>query len=113
MSHDATATCVRAGEQRKAHTRPRPLPLYKVILLDDDDHTYEYAIEMLQQLFALTREGAFLLASEVDATGSVVLDTTTKERAEFKQQQIHAYGADWRLPRCAGSMTCVIEPADD
>jgi len=33
------------------------------------------------------------------------------ERAEFKQQQIHGYGADWRIERCKGAMRAVLEPA--
>jgi len=39
------------------------------------------------------------------------VDTTSLERAELKRDQIHAYGADWRLTTCKGSMSAVIEPA--
>ena len=28
-------------------------PLYHVILLDDEDHTYDYVIEMLQKIFGI------------------------------------------------------------
>ena len=90
---------------------PRRAPLYNVVLLDDDDHTYEYVIEMLMKLFTHTREAAFKLACEVDDTGRVIVDTTTLERAELKRDQIHAYGADWRIDRCRGSMSAIIEPA--
>ncbi|GMU25084.1 MAG: hypothetical protein AMXMBFR13_51550 [Phycisphaerae bacterium] len=50
---------------------------------------------------------------EVDTNGRVIVDTTTKERAELKRDQIHAYGADVRLERCQGSMRAVIEPAPE
>jgi ATP-dependent Clp protease adaptor protein ClpS len=40
----------------------------------------------------------------------VILDTTTLERAEFKRDQIHAFGRDWRIGRCEGSMSAAIEP---
>jgi len=40
-----------------------------VILLDDDDHTYEYVIEMLCKLFGHSQEIAYRMACEVDATG--------------------------------------------
>jgi ATP-dependent Clp protease adaptor protein ClpS len=43
----------------------------------------------------------------------VIVETTTRERAELKQEQIHAYGPDSRIPRCKGSMSAVIEPAED
>ena len=94
-------------------TRRKKQPLYDVILLDDDDHTYEYVIGMLRKLFGHTSENAYELASEVDQTGCVILDTTTLERAELKRDQIHAFGRDWRIVHCQGSMTARIEPAGD
>jgi len=57
-------------------------------------------------------ERAFLMAKEVDTSGRVVVDTTTKERAELKRDQIHAFGPDSLLPRCKGSMSAVIEAAE-
>jgi ATP-dependent Clp protease adaptor protein ClpS len=88
------------------------LPRYHVVLLDDDDHTYEYVIEMLMKLFGHSRAKAFRLAVKVDMSGRVVVDTTTKERAELKRDQIHAYGPDPRIPYCRGSMSATIEPAE-
>jgi ATP-dependent Clp protease adaptor protein ClpS len=32
-------------------------------------------------------------------------------QAEFARDQIHAYGADPRMPECRGSMSAVVEPA--
>lgn len=87
------------------------IPQYHVVLLDDDDHTYEYVIEMLMQLFGHSMEKAFRMACTVDLQGRVVVDTTHKERAELKRDQIHAYGPDWRIGRCRGSMSAVVEPA--
>ncbi len=93
--------------------RTKRQPPYHVILLDDDDHTYEYVIRMLQELFAHSYETAYLMAVEVDTTGRVIVLTTTKEHAEFKCDQIHAFGPDPLSSRgCAGSMSAVIEPAE-
>ena len=36
--------------------RHRILPPYHVVLLDDDDHTFEYVIHMLQSLFGMPPE---------------------------------------------------------
>jgi ATP-dependent Clp protease adaptor protein ClpS len=88
-------------------------PPFHVILLDDQDHTYDYVIEMLGRLFGYAREKAFRMAQEVDGRGCCVVFTGSLEQAEFKRDQIHAYGRDWRIPRCAGSMTAVLEPAED
>lgn len=85
-------------------------PMYNVVLLDDDDHTYDYVIEMLQRLFIFSREKAFRHAVEVDSCGRTVLLTLALSEAEFARDQIHAYGPDWRMPRSKGSMSAVIEP---
>ncbi len=94
-----------------SHKSERP-PLYHVILLDDDDHTYEYVIGMLARVFGFPEERSYELASQVDRTGRVILDTTTLERAELKRDQIHTFGRDWRISRCEGSMSATLEPAD-
>ncbi len=94
-----------------SETRPKKQPPYHVVLCDDDDHTYDYVIGMLRKLFGYSTERAYELASEVDGTGRVIVDTTTLERAELKRDQILSFGRDWRIPRCEGSMTAVIEPA--
>lgn len=107
MPHDPAI----AEPQRAQKTRL--CPNWNVILLDDDDHSYDYVIEMLMRIFNHSLETAFQMAVEVDNTGRVIVDTTTKERAELKQEQVHAYGRDWRIPRCKGSMSATIEPADD
>jgi ATP-dependent Clp protease adaptor protein ClpS len=87
------------------------VPLYRVVLLDDNDHTYDYVIEMLQQIFIFSLDQAYRHAEEVDRSGRTVLITCELPEAEFARDQIHAYGPDWRLPRSMGSMSAVIEPA--
>ena len=86
-------------------------PPYNVVLLDDDDHTYDYVIEMLMKLFFKTADEAYRHAVEVDTTKRTVVMTCDLPMAEFARDQIHSYGADWRMPRSKGSMSAVIEPA--
>lgn len=93
---------VEEKEERKEKTRRQPP--YNVVLLDDDDHTYDYVIEMLMKLFGHPQEKAFRMAEEVDATGRVIVFTTTLEHAELKRDQIHSYGPDPRIPRCKLSL---------
>lgn len=95
-------------EQR---TKTKRQPPYHVILLNDDDHSYEYVIEMLKTLFAHPVEKGYQLAKIVDTTGRVIVLTTSLEHAELKREQIHEYGPDPRIPRCAGSMSAVLEAA--
>jgi ATP-dependent Clp protease adaptor protein ClpS len=86
-------------------------PLYHVVLLDDDEHTYDYVIEMLGALFLLPPEEAFRHAVEVDTIGRTIVMTCEREQAEFGRDQIHAYGADPRMAVSKGSMSALVEPA--
>jgi len=67
---------------------------------------------MLKELFGHPEERGFQMAEEVHTKGKVIVCTTSLERAELKRDQIHAYGPDPRIERCAGSMTATIEPAE-
>ena len=86
-------------------------PLYHVVLLNDNDHTYEYVIEMLGSIFALSPEAAFQHAVEVDTTGRTIVMTCERSQAEFGRDQIQSYGADPRMPASKGSMSAIVEPA--
>jgi ATP-dependent Clp protease adapter protein ClpS len=58
------------------------VPQYHVVLLDDDDHTYEYVIEMLMKLFMKTESEAYQHAVEVDTTGRTIIITCELPQAE-------------------------------
>jgi ATP-dependent Clp protease adaptor protein ClpS len=86
-------------------------PLYRVVLLDDDDHTYDYVVEMLQKIFVFTLQEAYQHAVEVDTRGRTVLITCELAEAQFGRDQVQTYGPDWRLDRSKGSMSAIVEPA--
>jgi ATP-dependent Clp protease adaptor protein ClpS len=100
-------------EQKPAVQRPRPkpLPVWNVVLLNDDDHSYEYVIEMMAVVCHHPPQKGFVIATAVDTQGRAIVFSGHKELAELKRDQILAYGADPRIQRCAGSMTALIEPA--
>lgn len=85
--------------------------LFHVVLLDDDEHTYDYVIEMMQKLFFLPLEVAFQRAVEVDTAGRSIVITCQLPEAEFGKNQIQSYGADPRMPQSKGSMTAILVPA--
>jgi ATP-dependent Clp protease adaptor protein ClpS len=87
------------------------VPLYRVVLLDDNDHTYDYVIEMLQKIFIFSLDQAYRHAEEVDRCGRTIVITCELPAAEFARDQIHTYGPDWRLERSKGSMSAEIERA--
>jgi ATP-dependent Clp protease adaptor protein ClpS len=90
---------VRPKNQTEAKTddkkKPKKQPPYAVIVHDDDFHTYEYVIEVLQKVCGHDLQKAFLLTQAVDLTGRAVVWTGTKEVAELKRDQIRGFGPDF------------------
>ncbi|MCC7365821.1 MAG: ATP-dependent Clp protease adaptor ClpS [Dehalococcoidia bacterium] len=86
-------------------------PPYHLILLNDDEHTYQYVIHMLGAVFGYGPEKAFAIACMVDSQGQAVVMTGSHDEVRRKQDQVHAFGADPFLEICQGSMSAVIEPA--
>src|SRR5436190_1419917 len=107
-----TTTTTTPERKTKEEHEVQKQPPYHVILHNDDDHSYDYVIRMIKELFAHPEEKGFLMAQEVDTKGKVIVCTTSLERAELKRDQIHAFGPDPLIPRCAGSMSASIEPAE-
>ena len=93
-------------------TRPKRQPRYNVVLWDDQEHTYQYVIAMLTAVFGHPPEKGFQMAETVDTQGRVIVLTTTKEHAELKRDQIHAYGKDDLIDGCKGSMWASIEKVE-
>ena len=92
-------------------TKGEQTKLYHVIILNDDEHTFDYVIEMLQAIFSMSFATALAHPMEADSTGSSIVLTTHLEEAELKRDQIHAYGPDWRMPNSRGSVAALVEPA--
>jgi ATP-dependent Clp protease adaptor protein ClpS len=109
MSETVTVPTKKTKEKSEEKTKRQPP--YHVILHNDDDHSFEYVIAMLQRLFGYPPEKGYQMAVEVHTTGRVIVMTTSMELAELKRDQIHAFGPDPLIPRCKGSMSASIEPA--
>ena len=92
-------------------TNTRHENLYHVIILNDDEHSYEYVIEMLQSVFAISYSAAVAHTMEADTTGSSIVMTCGLEEAERRRDGVHAYGPDWRMPVSRGSVAALVEPA--
>jgi ATP-dependent Clp protease adaptor protein ClpS len=93
--------------------KPQRQPNYHVIIWNDEEHTYEYVIELLMKLFAHPFETAFQITHEVDHVGRGIAYTCHMELAELKRDQIHAYGADWRMANSRGPIRATIEEAPE
>lgn len=91
-------------------------PNWNVILLNDEEHTYDYVIALIQEVFKKDKEEAFVLTYKIDKTGSAICATCSRERAELYQQQVKAWGCDPIMllsgKQSTGSIQCEIEPAE-
>ena len=101
-----------ARPRQEEEQRTEGLPPYNVVLHDDEDHSYEYVILMLKKVFGYSVNKGYEMAVEVDTKGRVVVATTHIEEAELKRDQIQAFGPDPLIPRCKGSMSATVEPAE-
>ncbi|MEO1008612.1 MAG: ATP-dependent Clp protease adaptor ClpS [Planctomycetota bacterium] len=97
---------------RNSETDRQPLTPWNVVLLDDQDHTYDYVIDMLGRIFGYDIPTGFRLATQVDTRGRAVVATLHRELAELRVQQIRGFGADPHLARSNGPMYAVIEPGE-
>jgi ATP-dependent Clp protease adaptor protein ClpS len=116
---DKTATAVaeppvetvpRAKPTKRDQKQRKRQPRYHVMLWDDNEHTHAYVMVMLRKIFGFPMERGLKVASQVDGQGQAIVLTTTREHAELKRDQIHAFGKDDLVSGCAGSMWSTIEP---
>lgn len=75
--------------------KPKRQPSYVVIVHNDDFHTWEYVIELLQRICGHDLQNALLLTSQVHHTGQAAVWTGAKEVAELKRDQIRGFGVDY------------------
>jgi len=99
----------RQERQVEQPKKPKRQPRYNVLLWNSDDHSFEYVVAMMQSLFGYPAEKGWLIAEEVHTRGRAIVVTTTKEHAELKRDQIHAFGKD-SITASKGSMWSTIEP---
>jgi ATP-dependent Clp protease adaptor protein ClpS len=81
-------------EKEKDKPRPKTQPPYAVIVENDDFHTFNYVIEVLQRVFGYDLQMAVMLTVEVDATGQAIVWSGALEVAELKRDQIRGFGPD-------------------
>jgi ATP-dependent Clp protease adaptor protein ClpS len=81
----------------------------KVVLHNDEEHTYDYVVEMLVHACKLTRDKAFRCAVEVDLTGRTIVFFGSRPACSAVVAKVHAYGPDHRLPQSMSSMRAEVE----
>lgn len=82
---------------------------YKIVLFNDEEHTYDYVVELLTRICKLSRENAFRCAVEVDMTGRTIVYYGSRPECERVCSQILKYGPDHRLPHSMTSMNAEVQ----
>jgi ATP-dependent Clp protease adaptor protein ClpS len=108
--HTDPTVKTRPAPREKTHTRR--VPPYHVILQNDDHHSMEFVVEVLQKALGFTREHAYQCMLEAHTTGRAVVWTGPREVAELKVDQISTFH-EMREPGGLdlGPLGCCIEPA--
>jgi len=75
--------------------KPKPLPNYAVIVLNDAVHTFDYVVETFMKVFGYNAQRSFLLAEQIHRDGRGVVWTGPKEVAELKCELIRGAGPDF------------------
>jgi ATP-dependent Clp protease adaptor protein ClpS len=97
---EGVATAV-ATRPAPARPRPKHLPLWKVLLHNDDVNDMLHVVASIVMITAIQKEEAIEKMIEAHETGVALLLTTHQERAELIQEQFASRG-----------LTVTIEPAE-
>ena len=93
-------------------THTRRVPPYNVILLNDDDHSMQFVVDVLCKSLNCTVERAVLYMLEAHTSGRAVVWTAPKEVAELKAEQIQTFHEIRESDgKKLGPVGCEIEPA--
>lgn len=101
LSHQsAVAVLPEPAESREARTAPpkrKLAPNFHVVIWNDEEHSFEYVIEMLMRLFNHDAAKAYDLTWQVHNVGKAVAFTCHRELAELRREQIASYGPDFGI----------------
>jgi ATP-dependent Clp protease adaptor protein ClpS len=87
----------------------KPKRSCKVVLYNDEDHTYDYVVQMLTHVCRMAKEQAFRCAVEVDLEGRTIVYYGSHAECARICAQITSYGPDHRLMRSRSGMNSEVQ----
>src|SRR5262249_53084025 len=91
--------------------KTRRLPPYNVILENDDHHTMEFVLDVLQKALGYDQPKSYQLMMLAHETGRSIVWTGSKEVAELKAEQMTSFHETLTNGRKLGPLGVRIEPA--
>ena len=111
MSDELPEPTVSTRPRQKEEQKVRRLPPYNVVLLNDDFHSMEFVVEVLQQVLGCNQQRAVVLMSEAHNRGRSIVWTGQKEVAELKVEQISSFHETRPDGKKLGALGVELEPA--
>ena len=97
---------------QKSPPRTEHAPNFHVIIWNDEEHSFEYVIEMLIKLFNHSAAQAYDITYRVHHEGKAIATTCHRELAELRREQITTYGPDFTVAEAQPvSMRATLEEA--
>jgi ATP-dependent Clp protease adaptor protein ClpS len=111
MSESSAVLTPPAKKQKPDETKPKPQKPWAVVVLNDNDHTFRYVMELLQKVIRCEAEKCFQLTKQIHDTGRAIVWSGSKEVAELKRDQIKSGGKDFYSENAPVSypLGCIIE----
>jgi len=103
----------REKTKENAKQKPKLLPRYRVILWNDDDHSFQYVIRMMRKIFGYDKTRGMIIACGVHACGKTPVATLPLEVAELRRDQIRSFGPDPMIDGSVSSMYATLEPLEE
>ena len=104
-------TLVTTRPKQKSSSQTRRFPPYHVILENDDHHSFEFVVDVLQKALGYAEQKAIVLTTEAHQSGRAVVWTGPKEVAELKMEQLQTYHEVRPGGGSFGPLGVVLEPA--
>jgi ATP-dependent Clp protease adaptor protein ClpS len=92
-------------------TQVRLLPPYNVILENDDFHSMQFVMGVLQKALGYNEQKAYQLMMLAHSSGQAVVWTGSKEVAELKMEQMQSFHEHRDDGQKFGPLSVRIEPA--
>jgi ATP-dependent Clp protease adaptor protein ClpS len=100
-------------EVEETEQRTKPFRGYCIIVFNDDDHSFEYVVELFMKVFRYQLEKCVQLAMCIHKEGLTVVWNGTKELGELKIEQLRSGGPDFRASKpVTYPILCELQPVN-
>ena len=98
-------------QKQPSAAKPKKQPPYAVVVLNDNQHSFQYVIDTFMKVFGYPLEKSYSLALQIHTEGRGIVWSGAREVAELKRDQIRSAGPDfYAQKRVEFPLGVTIEP---